>query len=154
MNTGDRWSLPVKLYRTADRLVVAAPMAGLRPADVSIEVTESGRLILQSKPHDVLRAQLFDVVVTVDRDGDQEVWTREQWQETKEVLLDEWSTRGFYRELELPLAVDAALATVTYGNGVLVISLPVAETVRTARLELVPTGDGRGQRLGSLGHPA
>jgi hypothetical protein len=74
---------------------------------MSIEVTASGHLIVQSEPRGVLRAQLFDVAVTVDRDGDQEVWTREQWQELKEVVLDEWSTPGCYRELELPAAVDA-----------------------------------------------
>src|SRR5262252_9163976 len=125
MNTGARQSMPVKLYRTADRLVIAAPMAGLRPTDLDIEVTESGHLILETKPRSVLRTQLFDVEVTVDRDGDQEVWTREQWQESKEVVLDEWSTRSYYRELDLPAAVDATLGTVTYGNGVLVISLPV-----------------------------
>jgi len=154
MNAGARQSMPVKLYRTADRLVIAAPMAGLRPTDLGIEVTESGHLILETKPRSVLRTQLFDVEVTVDRDGDQEVWTREQWQESKEVVLDEWSTRGYYRELELPAAVDATLGTVTYGNGVLVISLPVAETVRAAHLQLVPVGEGRGERLGSVGHPA
>jgi HSP20 family protein len=152
MNTTDRQSTPVKLYRTADRLVIAAPMAGIRPEDVSIEVTESGRLILQSRPRGMLRAELFDVEVTVDRDGDQEVWTREQWQETKEVVLDEWSTSGYYRELELPVAVDATLGTLTYGNGVLVVALPVAETVRSARLQLERSGEGRGQRLGSVGH--
>ena len=152
-DTGARQSIPVKLYRTADRLVIAAPMAGMRPADVSIEVTGSGRLILQSTPRGALRAQLFDVVVTVDRDGDGEVWTREQWQETKEVVLDEWSTHGYYRELELPVAVDAALGTITYGNGILVVALPVAETVRSARLQLGRLGEGRGQRVGSIGHP-
>jgi HSP20 family protein len=154
MNTKARPSMPVKLYRTADRLVIAAPMAGMRPEDVSIEVTGSGRLILQSRPRGVLRGELFDVEVTVDRDGDQEVWTREQWQDTKEVVLDEWSTRGYYRELELPAAVDAELGTVTYGNGVLVVALPVAETVRSARLQLIPVGEGRGVRVGSVGHPA
>ena len=93
-----------------------------------------------------------DVVVTVDRDGDEEVWTREQWQETKEVVLDEWSTRGYYRELELPAAVDAAFGTATYGNGILVVALPVAETVRAARLQLVRPGEYRGERVGSVGH--
>ena len=153
VNTRARQSMPVKLYRTADRLVIAAAMAGMRPEDVSIEVTGSGRLILQSRPRGVLRAELFDVAVTVDRDGDQEVWTREQWQETKDVVLDEWSTRGYYRELELPAAVDAELGTVTYGNGVLVVALPVAETVRSARLQLVRLGEGRGESVGSVGHP-
>ena len=154
INTMARQSMPVKLYRTGDRLVIAAPMAGMRPEDVSIEVTASGRLILQGRPRGMLRAELFDVAVTVDRDGDQEVWTREQWQETKDVVLDEWTTRGYYRELELPAAVDAALGTVTYGNGVLVVALPVAETIRSARLRLVSLGDDRGERVGSVGHPA
>ena len=103
INTGVPHSIPVKLYRTADRLVIAAPMAGMRPEDVTIEVTVSGCLILQSRPRGALWAELFDVAVTVDRDGDQEVWTREQWQETKDVVLDEWSTRVYYRQLELPL---------------------------------------------------
>jgi hypothetical protein len=76
-------------------------------------------LILESRLRGVLRAELFDVDVTVDRDGDEQVWTREQWQDTKEVVVDEWSTRGYYRELDLPPAVDAAHATATYGNGVL-----------------------------------
>jgi len=75
----------------------------MRPEDVTIEVTVSGCLILQSRPRGALWAELFDVAVTVDRDGDQEVWTREQWQETKDVVLDEWSTRVYYRQLELPL---------------------------------------------------
>ena len=153
-NTRTRRSVPVNLYRTPDRLVLAALMPAVRPEDVSVDVTASGRLILQSRPRGVLRDELFDVQVTVDRDGDQQVWTREQWQDTKEVVLDEWSTRGYYRELELPAAVDAALGTVTYGNGVLVVVLPVAETVRSARLQLVPLGEGRGERVGSVGHPA
>jgi HSP20 family protein len=145
--------MPVKMYRTADRLVVAAPMAGMEPEDLSIEVTDSGRLILQSRPRGVLRAELFHVDVTVDRDGDQQVWTREQWQETKEVVLDEWSTGGYYRELELPVDVDAALGTVTYGNGVLVVALPVAATLRAARLQLERVSEGRGQHSGGIGHP-
>jgi HSP20 family protein len=152
LNTTARQSMPLKLYRTADRLVIAAPMAGVRPEDISIEVTLFGRLIIESRRRGVLRAELFDVEVTLDRDGDEQVWTREQWQDTKEVLLDEWSTRGYYRELELPAAVDAALATATYGNGVLVISLPVAETVGSARLQLESVGEARGARVGSVGH--
>jgi len=152
MNTMARQSIPVKLFKTADRLVIAAPIAGMQPEDLSIEVTESGRLILETRPRGVLRAELFDVQVTVDRDGDEEVWTREQWQDTKQVVLDEWSTHGHYRELELPAAVDAALGTVTYGNGILVIALPLAETIGSARLQLGRLGEGRGQHVGSVGH--
>lgn len=151
--TRNQQSVPLKLYRTPDRLVVAAPMPGLRAEDVSVDVTASGRLILQSTPRGLLRDELFNVEVTDDRDGDQEVWTHELWQETKQVLLNEWSARGYYRELELPVAVDASLGTVTYGNGVLVVALPVTAETRSARLRLVPVAEGRGERLGSLGHP-
>ena len=151
-NTRTRRSVPVNLYRTPDRLVVAALMPGVRPEDVSVDVTASGRLILQSRPRGVLRDELFDVQVTVDRDGDQQVWTHEWWQETKEVLLNEWCTCGYYRELDLPAVVDAALGTVTYGNGVLVIALPVTGEGRSARLRLAAVGKSRGERAGSPGH--
>ena len=77
MNTRARQLIPVKLYRTDDRLVIAAAMAALRPADVSIEVTGSGRLVVESTPCEVLRLEVFDVDVTVDRDRHEQVWTRE-----------------------------------------------------------------------------
>ena len=152
-NAHGRQSVPVNLYRTADRVIVAAPMPGIEPEDVTVEVTASGRLILRSKPRGMLRDQLFDVQVTDDRDGDGQVWTHEQWQEKKDVALNEWSVSGYYRELDLPAAVDAALGTVTYGNGVLVVVLPVTAGVRPGRIRLMTVGESRGERVGSLGHP-
>src|SRR2546426_5838632 len=59
-------SLPVKVYRTHDHLTVAAPMPGLEPEDILVEVTEQGQLILHG-----------------DRRG--------SLKEVKEVLLDEWN---------------------------------------------------------------
>ena len=41
--------IPVKVYRTADRLMVAAPMPGLEPEDVLVQVTNDGHLILQGE---------------------------------------------------------------------------------------------------------
>ena len=38
--------IPVKVYRTAERLMIAAPMAGLEPENILVEVTHDGRLIL------------------------------------------------------------------------------------------------------------
>ena len=149
----DRQQVVVNLYRTSDRVIVAAPMPGLRPEDVTVEVTASGRLILQSKPRGVLRDQLFNVQVTDDRDGDGQVWTHEQWQDRKDVVLNEWNGSGYYRELDLPVAVDAALGTVTYGNGVLVVVLPVTELVRPGQIQLRAMEHGRGEHVGSRGHP-
>ena len=47
-------SIPVKVYRTDGRLMIAAPMAGLEPENIAVEVTADGRLIL----HGDLRAML------------------------------------------------------------------------------------------------
>ncbi|MDQ6661225.1 MAG: hypothetical protein M3Z24_09705 [Chloroflexota bacterium] len=46
--------IPVKVYRSADRLMIAAPMPGMEPADITVEVTDSGDIILQGE----LRATL------------------------------------------------------------------------------------------------
>ena len=120
--------IPVKVYRTSDRLMVAAPMPGLQPEDILVEVTEDGHLILQA----VVRALLKDV---------------------KELLLDEWSVGSYYREVILADAVDAEQANVTYGNGVLVVALPISDHTRAARLTLDTVGPAHGERAGNAGHP-
>lgn len=119
--------IPIKVYRTADRLMVAAPMPGLQPEDVLVEITEDGKLLLQGE----LRGMLKDV---------------------KELLLDEWSVGGYYREVSLPEAVDGEQANVTYANGVLVVALLISDTTRPATLTLDKVGPARGERIGNTGH--
>jgi len=41
--------IPVKIYRSTDRLMVAALMPGLQPEDILVEVTDSGHLIMQGE---------------------------------------------------------------------------------------------------------
>src|SRR5258708_9939695 len=89
---GKQQIIPVKVYRTDARLMIAAPMAGLEPENIMVEVTNDDRLILH---------------------GDQ----RGMLKEVKELLLDEWSVGVYYRELALPVPVNAVCANVTYGNG-------------------------------------
>jgi HSP20 family protein len=120
--------IPVNVYRTDERLMVAAPMAGLAPEDIVVEITADGRLIL----HGDLRSRLKEV---------------------KELLLDEWSVGIYHRELALPVAVDAVCANVTYGNGVLTVTLPVSEQTRPARLVLRREAPTRGKRKGNVGRP-
>jgi len=90
--------IPVKVYRTGERLMIAAPMAGLEPENMLVEVTHDGRLILH---------------------GDQ----RAMLKEVKELLVDEWSVGVYHRELALPVPVNAVCANVTYGNGVLLVAI-------------------------------
>jgi HSP20 family protein len=119
---------PVKMYRTPERLTVSAPMPGIEPENITVEITQDDRLIL----HGELRASLKDA---------------------KEVLLDEWRAGGYHRELALPNAVDGSLGNVTYGNGVIVVALPLCDQTRPARLRLETIGQARGERVGNSGHP-
>ncbi len=119
--------IPVKMYRTPDRLTVAAPMPGVEPDDIVVEVTESRHLLLQAG----LRGALKDV---------------------KELLLDEWSAGDYYRELELTDSVDGIHANVTYGNGVLVVVLPISQQTTPAVLTLKKTAKDFGETVGNSGH--
>lgn len=119
--------IPVKMYRTSDRLMVTAPMPGVDPEDILVKVTEDRHLLLQAG----LRGALKDV---------------------KELLLDEWSAGDYYRELELPDAIDGVHANVTYGNGVLVVVLPISQQTVPAILTLKKTAKDFGEYIGNSGH--
>ncbi len=121
--------IPVKVYRTDDRLMIAAPMAGLEPENILVEVTSDGRLILH---------------------GDQ----RALLKEVKELLVDEWSVGVYHRELVLPVPVNAMCANVTYGNGVLMVALPIGDQTFPARLTLERVTPTHGQHKGNAGHLA
>ncbi len=118
--------VPIKVYRTPDRLVIAAPMPGSEPEDILVKVTEDS-VVIQGD----IRALLKDV---------------------KELLIDEWSVGSYYREIQLPDPVDGEHANVTYGNGVLVVNLPVSEKTVPATLVLERTGIAHGERVGNAGH--
>ena len=120
--------IPLKVYQTDERLMIAAPMAGLEPENISVEVTSDGRLVL----HGNLRGRLKEV---------------------KELLLDEWSIGAYHREFALPVAVDAECANVTYGNGVLMVALPISEQTNPAQLTLLRCSPTHGQRRGNAGRP-
>jgi len=111
--------VPLKVYRTTDRLTVAAPMAGMEPANLTIEITDDGRLLLDGEVRGLLK-------------------------DAKELLLDEWSVGAYYRDYTLPVPVDGSQAMATYGNGVLVVTFPISERSVPARLTLSSTGTAHG----------
>lgn len=119
--------IPLKMFRSPDRLTVAAPMPGLQPEDIIVEVNENGHLIVQGEE----RGMLKDI---------------------KDLLLDEWSVGTYYRELELPNAVDGEHANVTYGNGVLVVVMPISDTLTPATLAMDRVGKDFGEYVGNSGH--
>src|SRR5438270_6917781 len=121
--------IPVKMYRTSDRLMVAAPMPGLQPDDILVEVTAGGHLIMQGQ----LRGLLKDV---------------------KELLLDEWSVGSYYRDLTLPDMVDGEQTNVTYANGIVVVAMVVSDVTRPATLRMEKVGPAHGERIGNVGQPS
>lgn len=120
--------IPVKVYRTDERLMVAAPMAGLEPENIVVEVTADDRLLLHGDLRGVLK-------------------------EVKELLLDEWSVGIYHRELVLPMPVNARCANVTSGNGVLLVTLPISQQTQPARLMLERITPTHGACKGHAGHP-
>jgi HSP20 family protein len=120
--------VPVKMYQSDDRLTVAAPMPGLDPGDIVVEVTGNGQLILHGRVRGFLKG-------------------------IKQLLLDEWTVGGYHRELPLPIPVDGAMANVTYGNGVLVVAMPLSQQMCPAKLTLTTVAPDTGQRVGNAGRP-
>jgi HSP20 family protein len=127
--------VPVKVYRSLNLLIVAAPMAGLGAEDITVEVTSDGRLVLDGRLCPVPKL------------------ARGPLDASKDVLVNEWIVGPYHRELALGTPVDGPSATVTYGNGVLVVALPVAETTRPARLSLDAISATRGEHAGNPDHP-
>ena len=107
--------------------MIAAPMAGLEPENILVEVTSAGLLILH---------------------GDQ----RAMLKEVKELLVDEWSVGVYHRELALPVPVNSVCANVTYGNGVLMVTLPISDQTSSARLTLERITPTHGEHKGNAGH--
>jgi HSP20 family protein len=91
-------SIPLRIYQSDDRIMVAAPMPGLEPEDISVAITGSRVTIRGTE--------------------------RGPGQHERDLLLTEWTIGPYYREVLLPQPVNGPLANATYGNGVLVLALP------------------------------
>ena len=122
----DATAIPVNLFENERELMVVAPMPGVGPEDISIDVTDDGHLTLRAAMHG-------------------------EGQERIEYLTREWSYGPYERTIELPCAVDARRANVSYGNGVLSISLPKVDTTNAGRILVQRTGHTRGVAIGHSG---
>jgi HSP20 family protein len=122
----DPTAIPVNLYQNDRELMVVAPMPGVAPEDIGIEVSDQGELTLACAEHGI-------------------------GQERIDYLVREWSYGPYLRRVKLPCAVDAGKANIAFGNGVLSISFPKAEVTTGASLDLGRTGHARGLALGHIG---
>ena len=122
----DATAIPINLFENDRELVVVAPMPGVAPGDIGIEVTADGWLSLRCRQHG-------------------------EGQERIEYLVREWSYGPYERTIELPRTVDAERANLTYGNGVLSITFPKADATSAAQLSVERTGHTRGLVAGHTG---
>jgi HSP20 family protein len=128
-----RHTVPVRVYTTDSRIMIAAPMAGLEPEDISVTVADA---------HVTIRGQ-----------------ERGPRQHERDLLMAEWTVGPYERRIDLPRPVNGALANATYGNGVLVLALPImAPGQPGVRSEFIleVIAATRGERVGHTGrdlHP-
>jgi HSP20 family protein len=121
----------IRIYQTDDRIMLAAPMPGLEPEDISLvidgrHVTLHGR---ERGPH----------------------------QHDRDLLVAEWAVGPYHREVDLPEPVAGDLTNVTFENGVLVLSMPKAREAASGgapgpiAIELEAVTPTRGERVGHVG---
>ncbi|MFD9669841.1 Hsp20/alpha crystallin family protein [Rhodococcus sp. NPDC059968] len=104
--------MPMDLYRSGDHYVLHADLPGVDPGSVDVSV-DGGILSVKAQrsertEHDV------------------------QW------LTSERFTGSYLRQLSLGQDIDADHIAATYENGVLTVTLPVAERAKPRRIEITP----------------
>src|SRR5688572_27709335 len=119
-------AVPINLFQNARELILVTPMPGVQPEDISVDVTDDGQVTVRARQHG-------------------------EGQERIDYLVREWSYGPFERTIALPCAVDARRANLTYGNGVLTITLPKADATAPAMLAVAQTGHTRGVTAGHAG---
>lgn len=102
--------MPMDLYRTGDHYVLHADLPGVDPGSVDVSV-DSGTLTIRAE-----RSAGSDEGV--------------QW------LTNERFTGTFQRQLSLGDNIDTGAITATYDNGVLSVTIPVAERAKPRRVEI------------------
>lgn len=122
----DPTAIPVNMYENERELLIVAPMPGVAAEDISVDVTADGGLTLRAKMHG-------------------------EGQERIGYLLREWSYGPYERTIELPCCVDASRANLSFGNGVLSVSLPKTAETMVASLGVEPSGHARGVTAGHVG---
>ena len=124
-------TLPVRLSKSDAHLLLVAPMPGINPADISVTIAAR----------------------TLKIEGRQ-TGSR---QDEKDMIIEEWTIGPYYRELELPEAVNGSLTNATFGNGVLTLAMPASgDDLSVVKIQLETIDTARGERIGHKGadiHP-
>jgi HSP20 family protein len=118
--------MPMDLFRSGDHYVVACDLPGVDPGSVDISV-DGGVLTIRAE--------------RTPRSDEQAQW-----------LAQERPSGTFLRQLTLGEGLDTEQIGATYENGVLTVTLPVAEKARPRRIQVTTADQGGGRVLeGSAG---
>jgi HSP20 family protein len=121
-------SVPVQIHQSDAHIVLAAPMPGLEPQDISVVIAGDKVMI-----HGNYRGS------RQEKDG---------------VLVAEWTIGPYIREVVLPQPVNGPLTNATYGNGVLVLAMPKSQGEShdgPAEFQIEVIQATLGQRIGHTG---
>ena len=102
--------MPMDLYRSGDHYVLHADLPGVDPGSVDVSV-DNGTL-----------------TVRAERSGGTE--------ESVEWLTSERFTGSYLRQLSLGDGIDADRIAATYENGVLTVTIPMAEKAKPRRIQI------------------
>jgi HSP20 family protein len=128
MTSQPEQTVPVQLHQAQGLLVLAAPMPGLEPQDISVSIHNDLVIIrgeYRSSRHD-----------------------------QPETIISEWTMGPYYRDISLPQSVSGELTNATHGNGVLVLAMPTLESGMqedVTEFQLEADAGARGQRVGYVG---
>jgi HSP20 family protein len=103
-------SMPMEAYRRGDQFFIHLDLPGVNPDDVQLTVERNV------------------VAVRAER--------RSLWQEGDEVLVDETPQGSFGRQLFLGDNLDAGRLEASFDQGVLTLTVPVAEQAKPHRIEI------------------
>lgn len=113
-------TMPVDLYRDADRYVVTADLPGIDPGSVDVDV--DGQLL-------TIRAQR--TVAT----GEGAKW-----------LVQERPSGTYLRQFSIGEGVDTSAISASYDNGVLSVVIPVSERAKPRKIAVQSTSGGESQK--------
>ena len=126
----------VQVYQSERRVMVAAPLPGLEPTDITVTIRGD------------------TVAIRGDYGGPLKEDPALLGDDPTALVVGEWTAGPYHRELILPHAVNGVLANATYGNGVLVLVMPKQEpgdASSDAEFRLDDAEPLRGERVGHAG---
>ncbi len=107
-NFGEAGQLVIDIYQTPDKFVIEAPIAGVKPEDIDVDVKRDSVSIKGKRAH-------------------------EQSVKEEDYIYQECYWGNFARSVILPQEIDPEKARVEFKSGILIVNLPKAKNLESPR---------------------